>query len=381
MAINFNNKDIQGASKSFPGLPLFKSATWSNIIRYIGRPVKPSELIFFTTHLSLMIEIDTPMNQALKAIESQTKNTAFKKVIHSMVQDVEEGKQLSDAMKRHPRVFNSMFISMVKGGESGGFLNDALDKIAEMQEKRKALTNQIRSALTYPAFLCVLGFVVVIFIMVSVLPKFTALFAGKESVLPFTTRFLMQGSTFLQSYWWLCIISLIGLIIGLKFFKESKHGQALIDWFLVSSPLVSRISNKIYTNELLRILGNLIESKVPLLDALEVTRGAIRNRYFRNFIEKIIIHVEHGGKFSQPFATYPYILDSVKQMVSTGEETGNLPKTMLRLTRFYDIEVEQELKRFATMIEPVALVVMGAVVGLIVSSVILPMFKLAHAVG
>jgi type II secretory pathway component PulF len=191
----------------------------------------------------------------------------------------------------------------------------------------------------------------------------------------------MQGSTFLQSYWWLCIISLIGLIIGLKFFKESKHGQALIDWFLVSSPLVSRVSNKIYTNEMLRILGNLIESKVPLLDALEVTRGAIRNRYFRNFIDKIIIHVEHGGKFAQPFATYPYILDSVKQMVSTGEETGNLPKTMLRLTRFYDIEVEQELKRFATMIEPVALVVMGAVVGLIVSSVILPMFKLAHAVG
>jgi len=167
----------------------------------------------------------------------------------------------------------------------------------------------------------------------------------------------------------------------LKFFKESKHGQALIDWFLVSSPLVSRVSNKIYTNELLRILGNLIESKVPLLDALEVTRGAIRNLYFRKFIDKIIIHVEHGGKFSQPFATYPYILDSVKQMVSTGEETGNLPKTMLRLTRFYDIEVEQELKRFATMIEPVALVVMGAVVGLIVSSVILPMFKLAHAVG
>ncbi len=122
MAINFNNKDTQGASKSFPELPLFKSATWSNIVRYIGRPVKPTELIFFTSHLSLMLEIDTPLNQALKAIESQTKNTAFKKVIHSMIQDIEEGKQLSDAMKRHPRVFNNMFISMVKAGESGGFL-------------------------------------------------------------------------------------------------------------------------------------------------------------------------------------------------------------------------------------------------------------------
>ena len=381
MAINFTNKDTQGASKSFPVLPLFKSATWSNIIHNIGRPVKPSELIFFTSHLSLMLEIDTPLNQALKAIESQTKNTVFKKVIYSMLQDIEEGKQLSDAMKRHPRVFNSMFTSMVKAGESGGFLNDVLEKISEMQEKRQALITQISSALTYPAFLCVLGFVVVIFIMVSVLPKFAALFAGKESVLPFTTLFLMKGSAFLQSYWWLCLISFIGLIIGLRFFKESKYGQALIDRFIVSSPLVSRVSNKIYTNELLRILGNLIESKVPLLDALEVTVARSAIDISEILSNKIIIHVEQGGKFSQPFATYPYISNSVKQMVSTGEETGNLSKAMLRLNRFYDVEIEQDLKKFATLIEPVALVIMGAVIGLIVSSVILPMFKLAHAVG
>lgn len=381
MAITINLKDTQGASKLLPEQPLLQSAAWRNKIRHLGSSVKAGELIFFTSHLSLMLEINTPLDQTLKAIESQTKNTAFKEVIHSMVRDIEKGEQLSDAMKRHPRVFNNMFVSMVKAGENGGFLSVVLKKIVEMQEKRQALINQIRAALTYPAFLCVLGVAVIIFVMVKVLPKFTVLFAGKEHILPITTRLLMKGSAFLQSSWWLCMLSFIGLAIGLNFFRKSRQGQILIDRFLVSGPMVSRLTNKIYTTELLRILGNLIESKVPLLDALDVTRGAIRNLFFRNFVDKITRHVEQGGKFSHQFATYPYILDSVKQMVATGEEVGNLSKTMLRLTSFYDVEVEHDLKKLSTMIEPVALLIMGTVVGIIVSSIILPMFKLANTVS
>ncbi len=381
MAINLNDKDTGSASKSFPALHLFKSAPWRGISSHFGRSVKSSEMIFFTSQLSLMLEIDTPLNKALKAIESQTENKAFKAVIHSIIQDIEEGQQLSDALKRYPRIFNNIFISMVKAGEIGGFLKDSLDRIVEIQEKRQALITQIRSALTYPAFLCILGFVVIIFVMIGVLPKFTAFFEGKESILPLTTRFLMKGSVSLRSFWWLYIISVAGLAMSFKFLRESSHGQALIDRFFVSSPLVARLSNKIYTCEMLRMLGNLMESQVPLLDALDVTRGTIRNRYFRDFIDKIIKHVEHGGRFSQPFADYPYILDSVKQMVATGEEAGKLSRVMLRLASFYDAEVEQDLKKLATLIEPVALIIMGVVVGLIVSSVILPMFKLSHAIG
>ncbi len=381
MALTLNNNYVQGTSKSLQKRSHIKSVSLSNIISKIGRPVKPSELKFFNSHLSLMLEIETPLNYALKAIENQTKNAAFKKVIQSMSKDIEEGNQLSDAMKRHPRIFNKMYTSMVKAGECGGFLHDVLGKIVEMQEKRQRLISQIRSALTYPAFLCVLGFVVIIFIMVSVLPKFTGLFVGKESVLPFTTRFLMKGGSFLQSYWWLCIIAFFGLLVGLKIFIDSKHGQALIERFLVSSPLISKLSNKIYTNELLLVLGNLIESKVSFIDALQVTRGTIRNRYFRNFVDKISKHMENGGRFSDQFVTFPYIMDSVKQMVITGEETGNLSKVMLRLNNHYDLEVEQDIKKLTALIEPVALVVMGAVIGLIVSSIILPMFKLSQVIG
>jgi type II secretory pathway component PulF len=190
----------------------------------------------------------------------------------------------------------------------------------------------------------------------------------------------MNLSHSLRGYWWLYIISSIGLALGLKLWKESPPGQIMIDRFLVSGPLVSRLYNKIYTCQLLRTLGHLMASQVPLLEALDVTRGTINNRYFKRFIDGIMDHVEQGGMFSQPFTTYPYILDSVKQMVATGEEVGNLPTVMLRLAEYYDTEVDRELKDLAAMIEPIALILLGGVVGVIVASVILPLFKLAHAV-
>jgi type II secretory pathway component PulF len=282
-------------------------------------------------------------------------------------------------MKRHPHVFNDVYNSMVKAGETGGFLHEILNRLVEMQERRQALLAQIRSALTYPMFLCLLGFVVVVFVLVGVLPKFTAFFEGKEHILPFTTRFLMSASDSLRAHWWVYLIGSAGCIIGLKLFKNSERGQILIDWSFIKLPLLSRLANKINTCSMLRILGHLMESAVPILQALEVTRDTIKNRFFKDFIIRIQDHVRQGGRFTQPFSEYPFILDSVKQMVATGEDVGNLPEVMLRLAKFYDAEVDRELKNIATMIEPIALVVMGAMVGVIVSSVVLPLFKLAHA--
>ena len=379
MAITLNQKTINLSPNSVDARPQAVAKKLSRITHFFSKPIKAGEVIFFTSQLSLMLEIGTPLKNALAAIGKQTKNDAFKKVIHTMVQDVEGGRQLSEAMQRHPRVFNSVFISMVKAGETGGFLHEILLRIVEMQEKRQVLLTQIRSALTYPIFLCILGFVVVVFVLVGVLPKFTAVFAGKEHILPLTTRFLMALSASLRGYWWVYLMGCTGSVIGLKLFKDSAQGQTLIDWSSIKLPLIARLSNKINTCSMLRTLGHLMESAVPILQALDVTRDTIKNRYFGQFIEQIQEHVRQGGKFAQPFSNYPFILDSVKQMVATGEEIGDLPNVMLRLAKFYDAEVDQELKTLASLIEPMALIVMGAVVGVIVSSVVLPLFKLAHA--
>jgi len=379
MAITIDVKNPNLRPKTAHAGPKAVAEKLSRMTHLFGKRIKPGEVIFFTSQLSLMLETGTPLKSALEAIRNQTKNAEFKAVIDVMLQDVEGGHQLSEAMSRHPRVFNRVFLSMVKAGETGGFLDEMLNRLVEMQEKRQTLLTQIRSALTYPIFLCILGFVVVLFVLVGVLPKFTAFFEGKEQILPLSTRCLMALSSSLQGYWWVYLIGCTTLSIGLKLFKDSNQGQTLIDWSLIKLPIVSGLSNKINTCSMLRTLGHLMDSAVPILQALDATRETIKNIYFRRFIKQIQDHVQKGGKFAQPFSNYQFILDSVRQMVATAEETGDLPKVMLRLAKFYDAEVDRELKNLASMIEPMALIVMGAVVGIIVSSVVLPLFKLAHA--
>jgi type IV pilus assembly protein PilC len=345
-----------------------------------GDKIRTKDIIFFSSQLSLMLEIGTSLVDSLRAIRDQTKNSSFRKVLQAVSVDLQEGRQLSDAMKRHDHVFNNIFISMVKAGETGGFLKKILDSLVEMQEKRQALIAQLKSTLTYPAALCALGLVVVIFVLVGILPRFMTLFEGKESILPLTTRVMMGLSTSLRAHWWLYLVATAGLGVGFSLWRKSEGGRAMLDRFFVSAPIVSALSNKIYTCQFLRTLGHLMQSQVPLLEALEVTRATFGNRHYLSFVDRIMEHVEQGGRFSQPFAGNPYILESVKQMVATGEETGKLPTVMLRLAEYYDAEADRNLKAFAAMIEPVALIVLGTLVGILAGSVILPLFKVAHAI-
>jgi type II secretory pathway component PulF len=381
MAINFNPQGIQKAATIAQSPPADrpKKPISIGIPRPFGRRVKSWEVTFFASQLSLMLEIETPLPVALKAIGDEMQNPAFKEVVTAMHQDLAEGRQLSDAMRRHPKVFNDKFVSMVKAGETGGFLKKILDRIVEMQEKRQALVTQLKSTLTYPAVLCVLGSLVVVYVLVGVLPQFAAFFRGKESILPWTTRFLMMASDSLRHYWWVYMLATTGLVLGCISWLKSQQGRALRDRFFISGPLISGLTNKIYTCDMLRTLGNLMESQVPMLEALDVTSPTIWNQYYRRFVDEIRNTVAKGGRFAQAFATYPYIPQTVKQMVTVGEEVGKIPVVMLRLARFYDMEIEQELKKLAAKIEPAALIIMGTVVALIVSAVILPIFKLSQA--
>ncbi|MBN1615429.1 MAG: type II secretion system F family protein, partial [Deltaproteobacteria bacterium] len=198
MAIRFDPKNLSTAG-SLPGVKeeiLPARAKGEPLLR--RRSVSTDERIFFTTQLSLMLEIGTPLASALGAIAKQTQNPAFREILQAMLRDIEEGRQLSDAMKRHPQVFNSIFTSMVRAGETGGYLKKILDSMADMDEKRQALLSQLRSTLTYPAVLCTLAVAVVIFVLVAILPKFAVLFEGKYALMPLSTRFLMAASASLR---------------------------------------------------------------------------------------------------------------------------------------------------------------------------------------
>jgi type II secretory pathway component PulF len=228
--------------------------------------------------------------------------------------------------------------------------------------------------------LSVMSGAVVIFVLVGILPKFAVLFSGKESLLPWTTKFLMAASNSLKGYWYGYLAAAAGFCGGLYYFFRSPAGQSIIDRVLVSTPIIGKLTNKIYTCQLLRTIGHLLESSVTIVNALVVTAATFRNRYYVEFSEQLRQHVEEGGRFSDLFADNPHIMESVKQMIHTGEEVGDLPRVMLRLAKFYDAEVDRELKTIGSLIEPLALVLLGVVVAIIVSSVILPVFRIAGAV-
>ena len=345
------------------------------------RRVSGKDLIYFTSQLSLMHEVGTSLTDAVAALGPQTANPRLRAVLAELGRDMEEGMSFSASLSRHPDVFDGVFVSMVHAGETGGYLRDALERVVEMREKREALTAHVRAALTYPIILAVVAGFVIIFVLTGVLPKFAPLFAGKESILPSSTRMLMGASQSIRLYWWAWLLGLAGVVAGNVTFLRSPYGRWLRDRMAVTLPVVGPLTNKVLTGQLLRTLGHLLESHVTLIDALKVTRLTLQNRFYRDLVDRVGEIVEGGGRLAQAFLGFTHMPSTVRQMIATGEESGNIYKVMLRLARHYDQEIEQELKRVASLIEPVALIILGAVVGLIVASVILPLFKMAHAIG
>lgn len=365
----------QSSQAVSPGL-----TAWMDTLRHrLLRPVKAAEVTFFTTQLALMLEVGTPLNLALDAVRRELSNPFFSNVLSEVARDIEQGRQLSDALARHPKVFDNVFISMARAGEAGGFLRETLERMVGMQEKRQALRNQLRSAMTYPVVLTLLGVLVVVFIMVGVLPKFIGIFEGKEAILPLSTRFLMAASESLRQYWAYYLAGCIGTAVGIKCWVGSAYGRGTVDRLLIHGPVVSHLANQIYTSEMLRTMGYLLESRVPLLQALRVTGPTVRNSIYRKLVDTIEETVSRGERFARPFGDLAPIPPTVKQMVSVGEEVGQLPKVMLRLANYYDGRVDEALKRFVAIIEPLALIVLGGIVDVIVSSIVLPLFRLSRA--
>jgi len=346
-----------------------------------GHSVKQKELFFFLTQMSLMLDVGVPLSRAIETIMGQTTNDYFKGVMEAMVRDIEEGHQLSAAMSRHPSVFKSVYINMIRSGETGGFLSKVIDSIIEMLEKQQAIRSRLKSATAYPVVLCVLAFVVTLFVLIGILPKFMVFFEGKYDILPPTTRIMMGLSVFLRSYWWVCILGSIGLVAGIKAYLSSKIFHIHKDWIAINVKIFSKLSNNIYTGFFLRTLGTMLENGIPLAEAISIAGNTIENSYYKAYVENIRTNIEEGGHFSTGFALNKNIHESVKQMIAVGEDVGKLPAVMLKLSLLYERETEESLNQIASMIEPIALIFMGVVVFIIVSSIILPMFRLAGAMG
>jgi type II secretory pathway component PulF len=371
MAINtrINHESKDGAAESFNPRQLFK------------RRIGAQERRFFTEQMALLLETGTPLLASLQALKNQVDNPAMAELIAQLIDDIGEGVQFSVALSKHPKLFSPTYVNLIAASEDGGFMHEVLAQLLILDEKREALRQTMVSALSYPVFLLVFALGVVIFVLVVVFPKFTDLFSQIEDQLPPTTAFLMATSEILQHHWMPILIATLAFVIAFIIWSGSTSGKRQIDWARLNVPFVRTVYTQMYLVNALRVLGMSLGNGVGMMDSLHASKFVVDNSLFQQFIGHVEEQVENGNGVTAGFRNTHFIPPIVEQMIATGEETGNLPKVMQRLATYFETELTARLNTLSRLAEPIMLLVMGGVVGLIVSSLILPIFKLTRVVG
>ncbi len=342
--------------------------------------VGPRERMFFTERLSLLLDTGIPLHVGLESLARQASHGEMTRLTREIQEDVTSGASFAQALSSHSEVFPVTYVNLIAAAEAGGFLPIALEKLRDMEERREELRSTLVSAVSYPAVLAFFSLAVVIFVLVVVFPKFEEIFSLIHDQLPFTTRWLMAMSDFLRT-WWLPLLLGMGVSTQLLLaWIRRPTGGARVDGWLLAIPGVRDIVVQLNVVQMLRVLGLSLGNGVPMVEALGSAREAVASARFRTILDRVEVGVQEGRGLSYGFEQDPLIPELVKQMIATGEESGNLPAVMARLAEFYEREWRRALGLIAKIAEPAMLLIMGCVVGLIVSSLILPIFKLSRAV-
>jgi type II secretory pathway component PulF len=342
--------------------------------------ISSDERRFFTEQLTLMLETGANLHQALSLLQEQPQQPAMARIVDGLLADVAGGLAFSAALSRHPDAFSNTYVNLVAASEGGGFLHEVLAELLKMEEKADELKSTVRSALAYPMFLSVFSLAVIVFVLVVVFPKFSVMFAKIYDQLPATTIFLMYASDFLRGYWMQTIVGLAATAVLAVRWKRSPNGRDTFDRLKLKIPLINGIFVQIYLVQSLRVMSLSLENGVNIIDTLRATRDVSENSVMRKFFVNLEEQVQQGNGIAIGFQNAKLIPVLVQRMVTTGEESGNLPQVLSRLSDYYERELTKRLKALSTMAEPIMLMVMGLVVGVIVSSLILPIFKLSRAV-
>ncbi|MEW5801008.1 MAG: type II secretion system F family protein [bacterium] len=380
MAVSVTQPKLKAKSKD---LDAGQHERQKDLLSYLPwhKRVKGKELMMFTSQLSLMLETGHPLNRALAVLAPQVQNPYFKEIIEKNLEQIESGYLFSDALAKYPEVFSPLFISMIKAGESGGFLKHMMKQLAEYHHQREEYLSAIKKALTYPVVLMIFAFLVVCFVIVYVFPKLALFLEGKEALLPWNTRFLMWLSRSLRGYWYVVFIGLIAAGLALWALFRNKKAVEFFENQKMRIPVLNRMLIQFYTSTFLSTLGFLMNGGVPLLEGLMITKSLVRNAVFQKFVQELIDSAEKGRGFAAPFRKQSFLPITVREMVQTGEETGSLNLVIIRLGEHYAQEFRKGMEAFCTILEPVIIVFMGIIVGIIVLSIIIPIFRLSSGVS
>ncbi len=349
-------------------------------ITFGSRAVGVTERLVFTERLALLLETGVSLAEAVKVLHRETEDPRLADILGAINASVSEGNPFSVALARHPQMFSRAYVSLVAAAEEGGFLPEVLEQLRVMDEKNRELRSNIISALSYPAFLICFSMAVVIFVLVVIFPKFHDLFMGIRDQLPMPTIVLMFLSEVLRTYWWLILLLLAAAVAFFSAWLRTPRGRRQVDQLKLRMPVVRTIFIQIYLNQTLGVLGMSLANGVPITAALKAAQEVVANCVFLDFLHTVQRHVNEGRGVAAGFVEADFIPPMVRQMIATGDQTGNLAKVMTRVAEFYGRELNKRVALMAKAAEPVMLLVMGVIVGLIVASLILPIFKLSRAV-
>lgn len=353
----------------------------SEYIPILQPRVKERDKVIFVRQFATMIDAGLPIMQCLEILQEQQSNLTFKRIIKQIKRDVEEGATFSDAIRKHPKVFDHLFVNLVAAGEVSGILDIILNRLAVYIEKIASLKKKVRGAMTYPSIVVGVAVVVIAVILVYVIPVFAGLFRDAGVSLPALTLLVISISEFAQSYFHWGILAFILLVVAVARIRKTDRGREWTDRLLLKLPVFGLLLKKVAISRFTRTLGTMLESGVPILDSLEIVSAATGNKVIENSIRKARIAIAEGHPVAEPLSEMKVFPPMVTQMIAVGEATGALDRMLGKIADFYDEEVDAAVESLTSLLEPMLIVFLGVTVGGLLIAMYLPIFQLADVVS
>jgi type IV pilus assembly protein PilC len=359
--------------------PVSVNAKAKDINIQFGTGIKTREVVIFTRQFATMINSGLPLVQSLTILAEQTENKNFAKITTQVLNDIQAGQTLADAMKKHPKVFTELYTNMVAAGEAGGILDVILLRLATFLEKNDALVRKIKGAMTYPAVMLFVVIAATTILLWKVVPVFAGIFIEAGLDLPTPTRVVLAISGFLQDYIFFLVLAVVAFIFLLRRYYATDSGQLVIDRMLLRMPVLGSMLRKSAVSRFTRTLGTLISSGVSILEGLTITARTSGNRVIHDAVMASRASIAGGATISEPLKASGVFPPMVVQMINVGEQTGGLDDMLSKIADFYDDEVDAAVTALTSVLEPIMIVVMGVVIGGMVIAMYLPMFDMIQA--
>jgi type IV pilus assembly protein PilC len=346
-----------------------------------GEKVTTRDVSLATRQLATMIDAGLPIVQCLDILGQQSESKLLCKTLGTVKKDVEGGSTLADALRKHPKIFDDLYVNMVEAGEAGGILNTILNRIALFIEKANRLKKKVKGAMIYPCAIVCVAVIVVAVLMIFVIPVFAELYGGMGKALPLPTQICIDISNWFVAYWYVLVIAAAGVFMGISFYYKTPHGRMNIDRLLLRSPIIGDLLRKVAVARFSQNMSLLLSSGVPILDGLAITGKTAGNKVVEKAIFESRVSISQGKTVAEPLRDSKIFPPLVCQMVAVGESTGGLDNMFKKVAELYEEEVDDAVNNLTAMMEPMIMVVLGVILGGLVIAMYLPIFQMGSLVG